>query len=237
MNDEFNDAELLKQIEPLEAQIEAEKKAELNKIELFNPDENTLTINFKRGNKTLFKDIKNIITDKIKEFKGVKGVYLQMFYNVDGCTKYRIFSLNNEEGYQQVMNILDSKPFELLNMPNEEKDVENTISVSDDSRVSNFYLPISCITGFRLCNKKHLTNKEGEQINVYCDNGGSFYPYKIKPEFENNQFLLNILKRYQITNDLTDKMFEVNCLTHALKMSGKFSDDMIDNFKINCYTR
>ena len=90
---------------------------------------------------------------------------------------------------------------------------------------------------FRLCNKKHLTNKEGEQINVYCDNRGSFYPYKIKPEFEHNEFLLNILKRYQITNDLTDKMFEVNCLTHALKMSGKFSDNMIDNFKINCYTR
>ena len=69
-----------------------------------------------------------------------------MFYNVDGCIKYRIFSLNNEEGYQQAMNILNAKPFELLNMPNEEKDVD-TISVSDDSRVSNFYLPISCITG------------------------------------------------------------------------------------------
>ena len=76
-----------------------------------------------------------------------------MFYEVDGCIKYRIFSLNNEEGYKQAIDILDSKPFELLNMPNEEKDVENVINVSDDSIVSNFLLPISCITGFKLCNK------------------------------------------------------------------------------------
>ena len=205
-------------------------------IEEFNPDENTLNLYFKRGNKTLFKDIKNRITNKINEFHGVKGVYLQMFYYVDGEKKCKNFSLNNEEGYQMAMNILNGKSFELIENPFEARD-ETFIQVSDDSRVSNFSLPISCITGFRLCNKKHLTDKSGKQINVYCDNGGSFYPYKIKSLFENNQFILNILKRYQITNDLKDKMFEVNCLTYALKMSGKFNDNIIDNFKIDCYTR
>jgi hypothetical protein len=153
--------------------------------------------------------------------------------------KYRNYSLNNEKGFNDVINILNAKPFELSEnlIEGGYMEQETFISVSNDARVNKFNLPISCITGFRLCNKKHLTNEEGEQINIYCDNGGSFYPYKIKPEFENNQFLLNILKRYQITNDLTDKMFEVNCLTYALKMSGKFSDNIIDNFKIDCFTR
>ena len=148
-------------------------------IEEFNPDENTLNLYFKRDNKTLFKDIKNRITNKINEFHGVKGVYLQMFYKVDGQMKCRNFSLNNEEGYQMVMNILNGKSFQLIENPFDTKE-DVFIQVSDDSRVSNFSLPISCITGFRLCNKKNLTDKSGKQINVYCDNGGSFYPYKIK---------------------------------------------------------
>ena len=153
--------------------------------------------------------------------------------------KYRIFSLNNEKGFNDVINILNAKPFELSEnlIEGGYMEQETFISVSDDARVNNFNLPISCVIGFRLCNKKNLTTRNNEIIKVYADNGGSFYPYKINKQFENNEFINNILKYYQITNDLKNEMFNVNCLTYALMMSGKFKNDIIDNFKIECFTR
>ena len=125
-------------------------------------DENTLNIYFKRGSKKLFKDVKNIIIDQIDKFKGVKAVFMQMFYTVNGEIKSKIYSLNNEDGYNNAMNILNAKPFEMTENPFDEKD-NYTIQVSDDASVSNFQLPISCIIGFRLTNKKHLTNKAGNK--------------------------------------------------------------------------
>ena len=118
----------------------------------------------------MFKDVKNIIIDQINKFKGVKAVFMQMFYKVNGELKSKIYSLNNEDGYNNAMNILNAKPFEMTENPFDEKD-NYVIQVSDDASVSNFHLPISCIIGFRLTNKKHLTNKAGKQIKIYCDNG------------------------------------------------------------------
>jgi hypothetical protein len=132
------------------------------------------------------------------------------------------------------MNILNANPFEMSENPFDEKD-NYSIQVSDDASVSNFHLPISCIIGFRLTNKKNLANQAGKQIKIYCDNGGSFYPYKVKPEFANNQYIMNIAHHYQITNDLSDKMFGMNCLTYALMMSCKFENTVIDNFKIDLF--
>ena len=137
----------------------------------------------------LFKDVKNIIIEQINKFKGVKAVFMQMYYKVNGELKSKIYSLNNEDGYNNAMNILNAKPFEMSENPFDEKD-NYTIQVSDDASVSNFHLPISCIIGFRLTNKKHLTNKAGKQIKIYCDNGGAFYPYKVKPIFANNTYIM-----------------------------------------------
>ena len=171
-----------------------------------------MEIIFKRCSKTLFKDIKEIINDRINEFKGVKGVYLQMFYKIDDEMKYRNYSLNNEKWFNDVINILNAKPFELTEnlIEGGYMEQETFISISDDARVNNFNLPISCISGFRLCNKKNLTTSDNEIIKVCADNGGSFYPYKINKQFENNEFINNILKHYQITNDLKNEMFNVN---------------------------
>ena len=62
----FDYKELLKQLEQTEQYFEAKKAKKENKIEMFSPDKNTLNIYFKKGNKTLFKNIKNKINDKIK---------------------------------------------------------------------------------------------------------------------------------------------------------------------------
>ena len=160
-----------------------------------------------------------------------------MFYKVGLITKYTTYSLNNEQGFKTFMNILNAKPFDAIDYPEDDKD-NIYISVSDDT-TTDFKLPINAIIGFRVVNKKNLSRVDENTIKIYTDNGGSFYPFKINKRWENNEFLMNKLKRYQITNDLkTNKdLFNVNCLTYALMMSGKFDDKFIDNFKLKCYTR
>ena len=49
--------------------------------------------------------------------------------------------------------------------------------------------------------------------------------------------LLDKLHKYQITNDLTDKIFNMNCITYALQQSGKFDQKTIDNIKVSSYAR
>ena len=163
-----------------------------------------------------------------------------MFYKLGGeIQKPRTFSLNNDDGFNDAMRILNAEPFTLVEnlIEGGYMEQETYIGISDDARVDTITIPISCITGFRLCNKKNLKTSNNEIIKVYADNGGAFYPYKINKQFENNEFINNILKRYQITNDLKNEMFNVNCLTYALMMSGKFKNVIIDNFKLKCYKR
>ena len=49
--------------------------------------------------------------------------------------------------------------------------------------------------------------------------------------------LLDKLHKYQISNDLTDKIFNMNCITYALQQSGKFDQKTIDNIKVSSYAR
>ena len=49
--------------------------------------------------------------------------------------------------------------------------------------------------------------------------------------------LLDKLHKYQVTNDLTDKIFNMNCITYALEQSGKFDQKTIDNIKVTSYAR
>ena len=74
-------------------------------------------------------------------------------------------------------------------------------------------------------------------VKIYCDNGGSFYEYKINDEFVNCKPLLDKLHKYQITNDLTDKILDMNCVTYALQQSGKFDQKTIDNIKVESFIR
>ena len=94
---------------------------------------------------------------------------------------------------------------------------------------------LTCIEIFH----KSLQYRKGDAkcVKIYCDNGGSFYNYKINDEFMNCKPLLDKLHKYQISNDLTDKIFNMNCITYALQQSGKFDQKTIDNIKVNSYAR
>ena len=205
-------------------------------IENKNINEKTIEIWFKRGSKTLFKNLKQTIIDKINEIKTIEGVYFQVFYEVEGHIRATTYSLNNNESLEKVMNLLQGDTFELVNNYVEGQDV--IIECSDTNKDNINRLTIDMITGIRITQKKHLSKKLGENsTKIYCDNGGSFYNYKINETFKDCKFILNKLERYQITNDLTNEMFNYNCLTWALKMSGKFTESTLNNIKIASYRR
>ena len=134
------------------------------------------------------------------------------------------------------MNLINGDTFELVNNYIEGQDV--IIECSDTNKDNINRLTLDMITGIRITQKKHLFKKLGENsTTIYCDNGGSFYNYKINETFKDCKFILNKLERYQITNDLSNEMFNYNCITWALKMSGKFTESTINNIKIDSYAR
>ena len=115
---------------------------------------------------------------------------------------------------------------------------EIQIKFSDTNKENPYALTIDMVTGIEIVHKNNLFRKgDGNCVKIYCDNGGSFYNYKINDEFMNCKPLLDKLHKYQITNDLTDKIFNMNCITYALQQSGKFDQKTIDNIKVNSYAR
>ena len=91
------------------------------------------------------------------------------------------------------------------------------------------------LTGFRITNKRN-ENKEIKN-KVYCDNGGSFYIYKINEKFISNTELIKKLERYQIFTSLENKAFEENCLVYAMRQTNLFSEAILNNMRTTCYTR
>ena len=222
--------------EPTEEELNEDTITNIKLIENDNIKEKTIEIWFKRGSKTLFKNIKQTIINKIHEIKTIEGVFFQVYYKTDGQIRATTYSLNNNISFEKVKNLLNGDTFELVNNYVEGQDI--VIECSDTNKDNINRLTIDMITGIRLTHKKHLFKKLGSNsTTIYCDNGGSFYNYKINETFKDCNPLLNKLLKYQITNDLSNEMFNYNCITWALKMSGKFSEAIINNIKINSYSR
>jgi hypothetical protein len=102
-----------------------EANAEVNEDNAINPYEiiqntdlhdKTLFIKFSRGSKTLFKDIKPVIIEKLNEFKPLSDLFVKVFYKIDGnpIPKPTTFSLSNNIGMQKMKMLLDGKTYELL---------------------------------------------------------------------------------------------------------------------------
>ena len=83
-NKKEESAKLIKTSDELLNEVK-EKNQDL--IEKIDATKNTLSIKFKHGSKTLFKDLKPVFSKKIEEFKGVEGVYFHFKYYVNGIEK------------------------------------------------------------------------------------------------------------------------------------------------------
>ena len=207
--------------EPTKKDLNKSENSIKNTIINHNLEDQSLTIWFKRGSRTLFKDIKEVIYNKLNDFKTLDKAFFQVFYKVNGDKRNTIFSLNNERGMILLSNLLKGDNFELL-ANNEDNDI---IECSDTNKDNINAISYDMLTGIKFFN----VDAEQKGINIYTDNGGSFYPYKINKTFENCKPILKTLLKYQITNDLKNNvdMFSYNCLTWALKMSDKFDKTII----------
>ena len=88
------------------------------------------------------------------------------------------------------MTLLNGDSFELVNNYVERQDV--IIECSDTNKDNINRLSIDMITGIRITHKKNLFNKLGKNsTTVYCDNGGSFYSYKINEKSKDCKVILN----------------------------------------------
>ena len=217
--------------EPTKKDLNKSENSIKNTILNHNLEDQSLTIWFKRGSRTLFKDIKEVIYNKLNDFKTLDKAYFKIFYKVNGDKRNTIFSLNNERGMILLSNLLKGDNFELL-ANNEDNDI---IECSDTNKDNINAISYDMLTGIKFFN----VDAEQKGINIYTDNGGSFYPYKINKTFENCKPILKTLLKYQITNDLKNNvdMFSYNCLTWALKMSDKFDKTTIENMRTESYKR
>ena len=127
--DEIITQELL---EPTNKELKEDTLTNIKLIENENIQEKTIEIWFKRGSKTLFKDIKPTIINKINEIKTIEGVFFQVFYKTDGHIRATTYSLNNNVGFQKVMSLLNGDTFELVNNYVEGQDV--IIECSDTNK-------------------------------------------------------------------------------------------------------
>ena len=203
--------------DPAESDLIEPKNKLIRIIETSDINNKRVNIWFNTKSKTKFEDIRQTIVNKLNEFKGVENVYFAIYYTVGNDKRRTIYSLNNEYGMSILNKLLQSNTYDLINNYVDNRDT--VIECSDTNKDNINALTIDMITGISFYT---VQNEKDKGINIYCDNGGSFYKYKINDCFESCEPLLNILKRYQITNNLIENknLFNINCITYALKMSG-----------------
>ena len=190
---------------------------------------------FFNGHESKFSDVKESILNKLNS-TNLDALYIQVFFKTyDGKIHFQTYSLNNEQGRTIIYNLLKGE--EYLDNDYYVDNSDSLVSVSDSNNTEGIEAKITprMLTGFRITNK---ANENKKIINkVYCDNGGSFYIYKINEKYLSNVELIKKLERYQIFNDLKNKAFDVNCLVYSMIQTNLFSEAVINSMKATCYTR
>ena len=196
--------------------------ANINKIEHADIENDGLEVFFNNSN-VKFNNIKSVLKEKLNTLN-VEGMYIQIFFKTyDGNLRFQTYSLNNEIG-SQIINDLLTQDKSLDNDYYIDEDQNGIIEVSDSNKdYVQTKINSSMLTGFRITNKRN-ENKEIKN-KIYCDNGGSFYIYKINEKFISNTELIKKLERYQIFTTLENKAFEENCLVYAMRQTNLFSEE------------
>ncbi len=159
----------------------------IREIDLHNK---TAFFKFARGSKSKFKELKPEIIDMINRFKPASDLFVKVYYKVDGqfIPKPTTFSLGNNNGMQKMQMLLDGKTYELIENvydPNGQNK-EIMIEWSETNKDNPYALSIDMVTGIEILHKNNLFRKGDDNcVKIYCDNGGSFYNYKISDEFIN----------------------------------------------------
>ena len=219
----------------LEQQKQQEKiNSEIEKIKNADIAKDGLKIKFKEGKEVNFNSLKKVIRDKLNSIN-LDGIYMEIsfltYFNNYIIEKTQIYSLNNEKGRNNVKKILRGEDFE-----DDDPDEDFKIEVSDmNEDFSGATVSTNQITSITFFNQRN----RGREIknNIYADNGGSFYPYKINEKFKSNPELIKKLERYQIFTNLKNKAFKENCLVYAMRQTNLFSEAILINMRSISYSR
>ena len=220
---------------PLNEELETSYISNIQKIKDCDINKGPLEIWFKKHSKTNITQISEPLLNKLDEFKTIKGARCVIFFKIGNEMKAVTKFLDNEEGFKSVINIIKNPNFELLTDIEQDNSI---IECSDTNRDLISGITMDMITGLRFMNKDFQYKKLGlDAVKIYCDNSGSFYHYKINECFKDCKIIKDQLLRYQITNDIKNEIFNMNCLIYALKMSGKVDDKTIQNLMLDNETR
>ena len=140
--------------EPIKNELNENSTSNIKLIERTDINEKTIEIWFKRGSKTLFKDIKQTIINKINELKTLEAVYFQVFYKTEGQIRATTYSLNNNIGFEKVINLLEGDTFEMINNYTDNNNDNLIIDCSDTNKDNTNRLTSDMITGIRITRKK-----------------------------------------------------------------------------------
>ena len=232
--DLFNQFTNLEALE-LKQQQEQEQEIlnkEIEKIKNADIAKDGLKIKFKDNAEVNFNNLKKVIRDKLNSID-LNGIYIQVGFLTNwNIVEYQIFALNSERGRKNVDTILRGGNFENDNYIDEDFKIEVSGMNKDFSEAT---VSTNQITEIKLFGKRNL-GKEIKNV-IYADNGGSFYPYKINEKFKQNHALIKKLKRYQIFTNLKRRAFKENCLVYAMRQTNLFSEAILDNMRLTCFTR
>ena len=219
----------------LEQQKQQEKiNSEIEKIKNADIVKDGLKIHFDEGKGVNFNSLKKVIRDKLNSIN-LDCIYMVISFltysNNYIIEKSQTYSLNSEKGRKNVKKILRGEDFE-----DDDPDEDFKIEVSDmNEDFSGAKISLNQITSITFFNQRNI----GREIknNIYADNGGSFYPYKINEKFLNNPELIKKLERYQIFTNLKNKAFKENCLVYAMRQTNLFSEAILINMRSISYSR
>ena len=184
--------------DPVEVQNNKVVENIIKEVDLNNK---TLFIKFARGSKSKFNQIKPYVINMLNEFKPLSDLFVKVYYKIDGnpIPKPTTFSLANNTGMQKMKMLLDGKIYELIENVYDAngKQQELVIECSDTNKDNPLALTIDMVTGIEILHKNNLFLKGDDNcVKIYCDNGGSFYEYKINDEFKECKPLLDKLHKY-----------------------------------------
>ena len=135
--------------EPTKKDLNKDEETIKNAIINHNLEDKSLSIWFKWGSRVAFKDVKEVIYNKLNDFKTLDKAYFKIFYKFNGDKRNTTFSLNNERGMLLLTNLLKGDNFELLSTNNEDNLI---IECSDTNKDNINAITYDMLTGIKFFN-------------------------------------------------------------------------------------
>lgn len=199
-------------------------------------------------------EIENIDLSKYNDF--IKEIYLNVLLQQEANEDQTVvITFNN--GKSLGLSSYDTQSRNVFKRFIEGKMYEDKGEIKYSTDDEDYNLTLSDVVEIKILNADERTEL-GKKLNSYKNKGGSFMIYKIKEiqdiinefkadkniKFEEKDIenlIKMLLKKYQLSNDLSDDIFKINCLNYSIiqyqEYNSKITDDLIMKLKSSCILR